>query len=154
MMQIDLFNQDDTQLYTFSDMVWMLGYSYNELGLHRQALYYLSAFQDSGSLKQRREFILALVAVRDYRAYKTICDQLADAENWLAQYAEHEDYDAVLDYYEHTLLRSFVQVCTERGVLSEAEIALWMLNENEEDQDFVKEYTERIRKLREEENNN
>ena len=45
-------------------------------------------------------------------------------------------------------------VCTDQRLLTEAETILNMLSTDESNQDFVEEYTERIRQLREAEKRN
>ena len=154
MMKSALADMTEEQKETFSDVIWMLGHSYLELGLYKTAFYYLSTFQEEGHLNQRRDFINTLVAARDHRAYDIVSEEMSLAERYIRQNCKDEDCSGVFEYLHLTVFRSFVKVCTDQRLLTEAETILNMLSTDESNQDFVEEYTERIRQLREAEKRN
>lgn len=154
MMKSALAGMTEEQKETFSDVIWMLGHSYLELGLYKTAFYYLSTFQEEGHLNQRRDFINTLVAARDHRAYDIVSEEMSLAERYIRQNCKDEDCSGVFEYLHLTVFRSFVKVCTDQRLLTEAETILNMLSTDESNQDFVEEYTERIRQLREAEKRN
>lgn len=143
---------DEEQQLAFLEVIRMLGNSYFQLGFHKQAFFYLSVFENIDNLTLRGEFIHALVASPDYRAFSIIDRQIEASYEWMMRNRGHENYGEVYTYMEFTLQRSMVQLCINRGMLERAEMTLTMMT-NEGNRDFVEEYRERIRQLREKQSN-
>ncbi|MCQ2223122.1 MAG: hypothetical protein MJZ35_04965, partial [Bacteroidaceae bacterium] len=143
---------DEEQQLAFLEVIRMLGNSYFQLGFHKQAFFYLSVFENIDNLTLRGEFIHALVASSDYRAFSIIDRQIEASYEWMMRNRGHENYGEVYTYMEFTLQRSMVQLCINRGMLERAEMTLTMMT-NEGNRDFVEEYRKRIRQLREKQSN-
>lgn len=152
MMQTNFLQMDEEQQLAFLEVIRMLGNSYFQLGFHKQAFFYLSVFENIDNLTLRGEFIHALVASPDYRAFSIIDRQIEASYEWMMRNRGHENYGEVYTYMEFTLQRSMVQLCINRGMLERAEMTLTMMT-NEGNRDFVEEYRERIRQLREKQSN-
>jgi tetratricopeptide (TPR) repeat protein len=65
----NFFDLDTDQKRTFLETAYMLGFCYNELGLPKQAFYYLDLLSDDGNIRHTMELVNAMANSKDLRVF-------------------------------------------------------------------------------------
>lgn len=145
-MEKELGNLSEREKDSFNRVMYRLGYCYNELGLFKQAYYYLEQVFRTDSLEWNMEHVNALVNGSDWRAEMAINSEKESMLQWLNEHEEHEMRDAVVDYMIF-LDRRKVFIMIEQGRLEEAKSLLIEMVKYEAFEDYARQELRYIAEL-------
>lgn len=141
----------DREKEEFFRVIFRLGFCYNELGLYKQAYFYLDGVFRTGSLNNNEEFINTLVNSEDWRT-----EPILDAEwehwfRWCTENPEHQAQGSVMEYLRFLGRKKTLYLIGQKR-LKEAKNQLESMLEDEPSADFAREQLDYIKFLEKDEN--
>ena len=136
----------------FMEVVYKLGFCYNDLGLYKQAFYYLDLVANDGNIRHTMELVNAMANSKDPRLFSYTEGIMEEVKN---NFGDEELPDNIKDFINF-LRRRRAYSYIEFNDLDKAEKIFTHMLDEEDNADYaINElaYIKKLRKLREEDTN-
>lgn len=141
----NFFDLDTDQKRTFLETAYMLGFCYNELGLPKQAFYYLDLLSDDGNIRHTMELVNAMANSKDLRVFNYTEKVMDEVKRNFSEADELPDH--IKDFINFLRRRrGYAYVDFEQ--LDQAEKIFTQMLDEEENADYAINELAYIKKLR------
>ena len=145
-LRANFFNMTHQNKRLFIETAYMIGFCYNELGLHQQAFYYLDLTANDGNIRHTMELINSMVDSKDMRLFN-FTDAVMDEVK--RNFSEDEDLPENIKDFINFMRRRRGHALINFNQLDKAEkLFTDMLNESE-NSDYAIHELAHIKRLRE-----
>lgn len=140
------FELNDEQRRMFMEAAYKLGFCYNELGLNKQAFYYLDLMATDGNIRHTMELVNAMANGKDIRLFNFTDNVLNEVKR---NFSEEEDLPDNIRDLINFLRRRRGYAYIDFNQLDQAEKIFTQMLDEEENADYAINELAYIKKLRE-----
>lgn len=141
------FDLTEDELNTFNEICYYIAFCYEELGQHRNALFYLGYIAATGNVRYTTEMVHALTNAKDYRIF-SYTDEVAKSIS--QQYdIKSDDIPEHIDELLRLMRRNRAYALIDFGRLDEAEAAFTDMLNDPDEADYAIDELAYIKQLRE-----
>ena len=145
-LRAHFFDMNDEQRRLFMEAAYKLGFCYNELGLNKQAFYYLDLMATDGNIRHTMELVNAMANGKDIRLFHYTENVLNEVKR---NFSEDEDLPDNIRDLINFLRRRRGYAFIDFNQLDQAEKIFTQMLDEEENADYAINELAYIKKLRE-----
>ena len=141
----DFFEMKSEQKNVFMETAYKLGFCYNELGLHKQAFYYLDLMATDGNIRHTMELVNAMANSKDLRLFSYTEGVMEEIKR---NFSQDDDLPENIKNFVNFLRRRRGYAFIDFNQLDKAEKIFTQMLEEEENADYAINELAYIKRLR------
>ena len=141
----DFFELKSEQKRTFLEVAYKLGFCYNELGLYKQAFYYLDLIANDGNIRHTMELVNAMANGKDMRVFSYTEGVMEEVKR---NFNQEEELPENIRQFINFLRRRRGYAYIDFNQLDQAEKIFTRMLDEEENADYAIQELAYIKKLR------
>ncbi|MBR4828441.1 MAG: hypothetical protein IKZ92_01385 [Muribaculaceae bacterium] len=130
----DFFEMSNARKNVFMEAAYKLGFCYNELGLHKQAFYYLDLMGNDGNIRHTMELVNAMANGKDLRLFSYTDGVMEEVKR---NFGDQEEVPENIRDFINFLRRRRAYACIDFNQLDQAEKIFTKMLDEEDNADYA-----------------